>query len=184
MNFFYLILVSALFFGCGQDTDKTAEQPISQRSPQTQYGTPAEITGYIQTIGPFIRVISEAEITVQQQVNDQSGQATGKNLSRAMQEVLPSLREAFKNFDKVEPPPLLAPLHKDIKQLFSLRLDAYNDTIKGWELEQSAEESDLYVRAENKMKEANILSQKLNQEMAKIQQSLIDQAESNKTTQQ
>ena len=101
-----------------------------------------------------------------------------------MQEVLPSLREAFKNFDKVEPPPLLAPLHKDIKQLFSLRLNAYNDTIKGWELEQSAEESDLYVRAENKMKEANILSQKLNQEMAKIQQSLIDQAESNKTTQQ
>jgi hypothetical protein len=179
MKLVILLIVPTLFYGCGQDPEKTVEQPTAQ----TQYGPPAKITAYLQTIGPLIRTVSQTEMAVQKQVNA-SGKATGENLSAAMQEVLPSLQEAFYTFDKIEPPPLLAPLHKDIKKIFVLRLDAYNQTIKGWKLEQAKEESDLYVQAEAKMKEANILSQKLNQEMAKIQQALISQTNTPSTTQQ
>jgi len=179
MKLVNLLIVFTFLYGCGQEPEQAVKQPTAQ----TQYGTPAEVTVYLQTMGPLIRTVSQAEITVQKQVNA-SGKATGKNLSAAMQEVLPSLQEAFYTFDKIEPPPLLAPLHKDIKKIFALRLDAYNQTIKGWELEQAEEGSDLYVQAEAKMKEANILSQKLNQEMAKIQQTLIGQTSTPPTTQQ
>ena len=175
MKFKLSLFLFALLWGCAQEPEKNREQPPpppETESVDTPYGKSGEIATYLATIGPFIRTVSQAEMAVQEQVGS-GGKATGANLSMAMESILPSLRQAQEKFNEVEVPPLLAPLHRDIKKLFVLRIDAYDKTIEGWQQEQETQvKSELYAQAVAKMKEANELSFALNQEMKKIQLAL------------
>ena len=164
----------ALLWGCAQEPEKIPEQPSppETESVDTPYGKSGEIANYLATIGPFIQTVSQAEMAVQKQVGS-SGKATGANLSKAMNSILPSLRQAQEKFNAVEVPPLLTPLHRDIEKLFVLRIDSYDKTIKGWQQEQETQEkSELYAQAVAQMKEANELSFALNQELKKVQLAL------------
>ena len=63
----------------------------------------------------------------------------------------------------VPPPPLLSPLHNDIKKMMVLRLAGYETTSRGWAKEQQDGSIEAYSEAEDKLREARQLSIALNQ---------------------
>ena len=89
-----------------------------------------------------------------------------------MEQVRPRLEEALGLLEKIEPPPVLAPLHRDIKKLMIVRRDAYRLTIAGWHKEQEDSDMSLYKGAETKLAEANQIIQQLNEDLKKINASL------------
>ena len=114
--------------------------------------------------------------SIQQGVHGQvgtSGAGTGQNLSRVMEEARPRLQKLHEDFSRLTPPPLLAPLHRDIEKLMVLRLAAFDATRKGWQLEQEQGDSKrLYTEAEDKLREANELSAGLNDQLKEINTAL------------
>jgi len=164
------ILLSLLAGGCGQ---REPEPP----PPMTPYGSPQEITAYLQAIDPLVQQMGAIQREVDQVIGT-SGSATGKNLAPAMEKGRPRLQQALAEFEKITPPPLLAPFHGRIKKLMVLGVDAYGATVEGWHLEQANDTrfESLYAQGGQKMAEAKALSEQLNEEMQKIQQALIQAA--------
>ena len=172
ISFFLLAL------GCGnsQDETNTIPQPVpAESAPKTEtpYGDSAQVKAYLTAINPFIQEVGKIHLDVNKVVGT-SGRATVANLAPAMKKAKPRLQSAIESFTKIEPPPLLASLHADIKKLMLHRLDAYETTIRGWDREQDDGKLDpaLEAQAENALNAANQLIRSLNQEMAQIYQVL------------
>ncbi len=170
---FFMALLLATAIGCGTSEDQMNEPPSQLQAAETPYGSEPEISAYLQAVNPYIRLVGELQLEVER-ARSTSGKATGKNLSEMMEQVRPRLEEALGLLEKIEPPPVLAPLHRDIKKLMIVRLDAYRMTIAGWHKEQEDEDSDmsLYKGAETKLAEANQIIQQLNEDLKKINASL------------
>jgi hypothetical protein len=110
---------------------------------ETPYGSLQEVEDYLRVVSPFIQEI----VAVQQQYeqglasagsNPGSRRGTGENLADTAAAIRPRLLNLLDEFGNLEPPPLLAPFHRDTKQLIVARLDAYGATISGWEAEGQA----------------------------------------------
>ena len=168
---FFMALLLATAIGCGTSEDQMNEPPSQLQATETPYGSEPEISAYLQTVNPYIRLVGELQLEVDGVVST-SGKATGKNLSEMMEQVRPQLEEALGQLEKIEPPPLLAPLHRDIKKLMIVRLDAYRLTIAGWYKEQEDSDMSLYKGAETKLAEANQIIQQLNEDLKEINASL------------
>ena len=157
--------------GCGRQEESSSRPEEEIQAPQTPYGSVEEVRSYLEKINPYIQEIGRIQAEVDHQVGS-SGKATSKNLATAMKEVYPRLREVLENFERIEPPPLLAPFHRDIEKLMLIRLDAYDTTIKGWQEEQKSRNTQWHQEAEAKLKQANELIVQLNAEMKKINDAL------------
>ncbi|MFL2541181.1 MAG: hypothetical protein ACJ0UT_04290 [Candidatus Latescibacterota bacterium] len=172
----FSFFVMALGCGNSQDETNTIPQPVpSESAPKTEtpYGDSAEVKTYLTAINPFIQEVGKIHLEVNKVVGT-SGQATVANLAPAMKKARPRLQHAIESFTKIEPPPLLASLHADIKKLMLHRLDAYETTVRGWDREQDDGKLDpaLEAEAEKALNAANQLIRSLNQEMAQIYQAL------------
>ncbi len=157
-------IVCLLLAACGQEPEQTQPDQSGEteaqktQSKQTQskqtrskqtgadetpYGSLQEVEDYLRVVSPFIQEI----VAVQQQYeqglasagsNPGSRRGTGENLADTAAAIRPRLLNLLDEFGNLEPPPLLAPFHRDTKQLIVARLDAYGATISGWEAEGQA----------------------------------------------
>ena len=108
-----------------------------------------------------------------------SGRGTGKNLAPAATVAKDQLNTILEKVNAVNPPPLLALFHRDMKKLIGLRLGAYDATISGWKLEQDG--SDFrghYDGAQDKYQLANEIIVSLNGQMEKILKAALQTAPS------
>jgi hypothetical protein len=167
-------------FCCGnQDGGKIPEQKAA--SPQakigeehastTHYGTKAEIETYLNRINPHVQEVGRIQLLVDKNIGS-SGRATGSNLAPVMKGTKPNLAAILDTLTGVNPPPLLSSFHSNFKKLVTLRIAAYDITIRGYELEQNTGDLSLYNKAEANLDEANKLIVLLNEEMGKIMESL------------
>ena len=164
---FFLALLLIAAIGCGSGDDQVAQDASKQESTVTSYGTLEEVSGYLRSVNPYIRTVGELQVEVDKVVGT-SGKATGQNLAVVMEAVRPRLKTALEQFEKIQPPPLLAPLHRDIKKLMLVRLEAYDITLKGWQAEQATEDTTIYKDAESKLAAANQMIEQLNQDLREI----------------
>jgi len=174
-----IFILFLLVLGCGRQEEKPAPQPQepSASAAQTPYGSVEEVKAYLGKIQPFIQEVGKIQAEVDKVVGS-SGKATGENLASVMERMRPRLKAAMDSFEKISPPSLLAPLHRDIQKLMVIRLDAYTNTTRGWQRERESGDLSLYEEAETKLKEANDLISQLNAEMKKIHLSLQNAAPS------
>jgi uncharacterized phage infection (PIP) family protein YhgE len=167
-RYLYLFAAAAVTLnGCGRK-DKEA---------QTPYGSPAEVAAYLQKARPFIHQVSAYEVELHGKVGT-SGQASGQNLSAAMEAIKPRLQESLRQFEQIDPPALMAPFHRDMKKLMVTRLEAYDNTIKGRQLELASGDTTLYKKAEQQLMEANQISLQLNEQIRQINQAIQQAAAS------
>ncbi|MFC1525351.1 hypothetical protein ACFL6X_00915 [Candidatus Latescibacterota bacterium] len=146
----------------------------------TPYGTTAEVAAYLEQIGPYVQEIGSIQNAVEQALatgeqGDAIRRGTGRNLAaRATEtEARPAIQALLARFDELQPPPLLAPFHRDTRKLMALRLEAYEALVSGSEAEQESREyRSYYDEAQEKLRLANQQIQALNREMARITQSL------------
>ena len=167
--FSLLVVLSLVAVSCGK---KPEDKPPSATS--TPYGSPQEIAAYLQVIDPLVMQLNNAHQELYKQVGT-SGRATGANLAEAMQQGRPQLQQALAQLEKISPPSLLAPFHEKLKKLVQLRLDAYGQTIDGWQLEQAKDPQfkHHYDQGEQQLAEAQSLGSQLGEERQQIQQALI-----------
>lgn len=163
-----LLVLPLVMAGCGK---KPEDKP--QPASSTPYGSPQDVTADFQAIDPLVQQMGAIQREVDQAVGT-SGTANGTNLAPVMEKNRPLLLQVLTAFEKVPPPPLLAPFHEKIKKLMVTGLDAYGATAKGWQLEQekNPQFATIYAQDAKKMAEAKALSTELNGEMVKIQQVL------------
>ena len=166
------LLASTIFTMCSPGDDPEDSKPSADRQPSsataTAYGSTEAVNEYLTAIDPFIQRIGTIQAKVDE-VLGSSGKGTGENLAPAASDARERLNQLFVEFDAVKPPSLLAPFHRDIKKLISLRLEAYAATVDGWELEQGGGDfRGNYDHAQSNYKEANEVIVGLNGEMAKI----------------
>lgn len=169
MKRFLLLLVLVLSMAdCG---GKPPEKP--QATAASPYGSPQEVSAYLQAVDPLVQQMGAIQREVDQAIGS-SGTATGRNLAPVMEKNRPLLLQVLTNFEKIPPPPLLAPFHEKIKKLMVTGLDAYGTTVKGWQLEQekNPQFKTIYAQGAQKMAEAKALSIELNGDLGKIQQAL------------
>ncbi len=164
---FFLALLLIAAIGCGSGDDQVAQDSSKQGSTETSYGTLEAVSGYLVSVNPYIRTVGELQMEVDKVVGT-SGKATGQNLAAVMEGVRPRLKTVLEDFEKIQPPPLLAPLHRDIKNLMLVRLEAYDITIKGWQAEQDSKDMSVYKGAESKLAAANQMIEQLNQDLKEI----------------
>lgn len=167
-RFLQLLVLSLVMAGC---SEKPAEKPPVASS--TPYGSPQEVTAYLQAVDPLVQQLNVIHQELYQKVGS-SGKATGANLAPAMEEGRPKLQQILTQLEKTTPPPLLAPFHEQIKKVVRCRLDAYGLTADGWKQEQAKTPKfeDLYNRSEEKLSEAQQLGGQLGAERQRIQQAL------------
>ena len=181
-NFPTLFLLSPILIllACGnQNGEKIPEQKVASPKVQieekneysTPYGTKAEIETYLNRINPHVQEVGRIQLLVDKNIGS-SGRATGSNLAPVMQGIKPSLEVVLDTLSGVNPPPLLSSFHNNFKKLVTLRIVAYDTTIRGYELEQETGDLSLYEEAEANLDEANKLIVLLNAEMGKIMESL------------
>ena len=146
-----------------------------QEPEETPYGSLQEVKDYLLTVRPFVEEISMIQQQYEQGLasagsGSELRKGTGRNLAEAAVAIRPRLQNVIEEFEKVEPPPLLAPFHRDMKRLMTARLDAYGSTISGWEAQESGagDFQAMYRRAETELERANTLILQLNGEMQKI----------------
>jgi len=143
----------------------------------TSYGSAEEVRAYREQINQVIDEVNAVEQEVQETAVGSTGRATGENLAAAYERVLPRLQAVLETLDQIRPPPRLARLHRDIRRLVLLRLEAYNTVIEGWNVEQArsfAAAEPIYEQAEVKLKEANILIAQINEEIGKMEAALAE----------
>lgn len=176
-------IILALGCGSNQEETKSIPQPLpAETAPitETPYGDAVQIKSYLEAINPFIQEIGKIHLEVNKKIGT-SGKATGENLAAAMTKVKPRLIKAIDDFSQIEPPPLLATLHADIKKLMLLRKEGYEQTIRGRALEVSEGNTSTYEVAEKTLKEANQLILKLNQEMSELNKAMEQISEATQT---
>jgi hypothetical protein len=108
--------------GCGEDGGVS----------QTPYGPTGEVRAYRLQTNPLIDWVNSLEQEVQRRAVGASGQATAENLAAVYQYAQPLLQDARDSFDRIAPPPRLEALHRDMRQVMSLRLGAYAAVLEGW----------------------------------------------------
>ena len=170
------LLMASMFAACGpgeETADSQAgndQQPTSKTS--TDYGSPEEVGEYLKAIEPFIQGIGTIQSSVDKALGS-SGKGTGENLAPLATAARDQLNQLLGEFKAVQPPPLLAPFHRDIKKLIALRLEAYAATIEGWELEQGGGDfRGRYDLAQENYTDANEVILQLNEEVAEIHQAV------------
>ena len=160
MGYGFFFLVLGLVVGCG-DSDSGEETP---------FGDVDQVRVYRQALEPIIVEVSAVEAQVEAEAVGTSGAATAENLAAAYQRVLGRLTRALVDFDKLEPPPKLAILHRDVEQLLLLRLEAYTTLLEGW----SNNEEGLYEVAEARLAAANALIVGLNEQLMQVDAALAE----------
>ena len=158
---FFCAVASSLGLGCG-DGDDTS-------SP---FGSVEEVSAYRQQLEPIIVEVNEIEMDVHTSAVGSSGQATAANLAAAFERLNPRLQAALSQLESIEAPARLAPLHADICRLITLRLEAWDTLLEGW----NNEEHGLYNLAEDLLCQANGLIPALNEELAQIDLALMEEA--------
>jgi hypothetical protein len=140
---------------------------------ETAYGNSQAVSNYLVEINPYVKSISELQAEIDQNAVGSTGKATGTNLAQAIKTAKPKLQALYNRFNQLEPPPLLAGMHRDIKKLMELRLEAYDLTIKGRTREEVDMDLSLYDEAQIRFQEANQQILALNAQMKKVNQSLV-----------
>jgi hypothetical protein len=170
-------LVAAL--GCGSSEEESSQPaPAVDTSAQTAYGTVEEVSAYLETINPHIRRVGELQQTYEtalasarEGAMDRRG--TGRNLAMKAAEVRPEFKLVMDQLDAIEPPPLLAPFHRDIRKMLTTRMESFARTMEGWEVEQAEGDFEpIYRDAEAKYEAANQQILQLNTQMNRINQSI------------
>ena len=164
---YFLLVFFFSLFACGSEEEAQKAPPIP-----TPYGNAQDVTNYLTAINPHVRGVSQIQQQVDQNVGT-TGQATGKNLAAAMQEVYPALEEHQNALSAIKAPAELGSLHADILHLVKLRLEAYSTTIKGWQQEEQNGDLSLYPQAQERLNEANTLIVELNRQMQTINTALL-----------
>lgn len=176
-----LILATAMV-ACGPSEDDkpaVATPPANvDMTAETAYGTIAAVTGYLETINPHILKIGDLQkqyedalASARQGAADRRG--TGRNLAARAAQVRPEFQLVLDELDAVQPPPLLAPFHRDTRKMLAARIDALARTMEGWEVEQAGGDfAPIYRDAEAKYEAANQLILQLNTQMNRINASV------------
>ncbi len=167
-----LLLLSLSACG-GQEEEGKQTAPSS--AVKTPYGSIEDVTSYFGAVESFIREISEIQNEVDKQLGS-SGKGTGANLGPAASEAEPRLQKLLEDIELIEPPPLLAPFHRDTKKLMLLRLEGYAALVKGWQLETAGGEGfqSHYDEATTRFADANSLIGRLNLEKRNINESILE----------
>lgn len=177
-----IVLPLFLLASCGRPQEETPSADSAAAdavaTAGTAYGSVAEVTTYLASLNPHIQRIGqlqaqyeEALAEARQEASQRKG--TGRNLADKAAAVKPELQAILRALDAIEPPPLLAPFHRDTRKLVATRLEAYGRTVEGWAAEQKGDEfASLYRQAEAKLDEANQLIIQLNAQMQQINAAL------------
>ncbi|MBT3342919.1 MAG: hypothetical protein HN712_00035 [Gemmatimonadetes bacterium] len=174
--------LALLLTACGQSTPEQETDQQATEAAATDFGSAADVQAYLQNIGPHVQRISELQALYETALatgadDSVDRRGTGRNLATKAADAKPQLQELLVTFDTIEPPPLLAPFHRDVRKLINLRLDAYGKTIKGWDAELAGGEHEaIYGEVEKTLAEANQLIQALNEQMVQITTSLASAA--------
>jgi hypothetical protein len=171
------LLLALLVNACG----KTEEEPPPQTESQsidtaqsTAYGSLADVSAYLEQINPHILQIGtlqmeyeEALASAKQGTADRRG--TGHNLAVKAAAVEPGFQAILEDLEAIQPPPLLAPFHRDTRKMLTARIEALTRTMEGWDVEQQGGDFEaVYRDAEAKYEAANQLILQLNTQMNKI----------------
>jgi len=139
---------------------------------QTPYGPADQVRSYRLQTNPLIDWVNSLEQEVQRRAVGASGQATAENLAAVYAYAHPLLQAARDSFDRLAPPPALEPLHRNMRQVMDLRLQAYGVVLEGWALQREQGENpqsdSLYQRAEALLAQANDLVVAVNQELQAV----------------
>ena len=176
-------------------------QPTIDMTAATAYGTVADVSGYLETINPHIMRIGELQqnykealdsarqgaydrrgtfawarmppssASARQDASDRRG--TGRNLAAKATAVKPGFQTVLGELDTMQPPPMLAPFHRDTRKMVAALIDALGRIIEGWEVEQQGGEFEaVYRDAEARYEAANQLIVQLNTQMNRINTTL------------
>jgi uncharacterized protein YoxC len=145
-------------WGCGGDENKA----------ETPYGNAEDVRVYREQINPLIDEINAIEMEVQETAVGASGQATAANIAAACELLCQRLRAVLEELEAIEPPALLAPLHREVRQVVLLRLEAYNAVLEGL----GEQDEQLFSEAVEKLNQANVLAAQLNEDLEEVDQTL------------
>lgn len=158
----WVVLAAALglsaLAGCGDD------------GQDTPFGQADAVRDYRAALNPIIDEVSAIEQEVTARAVDSAQVAVDADLSAVYQEVRPRLSAALADFDRLEPPRRLAELHADIRQLLSLRLEAYQLVMDGY----AAGDTSVYPTASAKLRQANALIPDINARLCEVDVALGD----------
>ena len=170
MRFLSTLLLTVIISSCGTDQKEQKSEP---KVTATAFGSANEVRQYMQAVDPFIVQVSSIHQKIYTAVGTSSS-ATGENLTTIIQEInaIEKMKDLIENFNHLTPPPLLAPLHRNIEKLMVLRADSYNLAAQGWSLEADAQGTELYQQSEDKFKQANALSLELNHQLEDVNKAL------------
>ena len=178
LPFLLFLLTLAAACGTSEQGDQAETPAPAAESPQTAYGSVADVETYLQAINPLVMehntLLSKyQEVLASGRDDSRNRVATEDNLAAQAAEVKPSLEALLTEFDAVEPPPLLAPFHRDVRKMFVKRIESMTKTMAGWEAKQAGNESDsIYRDAEATYEEANQITLQLNTHMQRINASM------------
>ena len=158
-----LALLAALLAGtgCGDDGE-------GQKTP---YGKAAKVRAYRDQVDAIVQAVNAVQDEMERAAVGSTGRATGENLATAVVRLGPQLQAALERLDSIEPPERLAGLHAEMRRLIQLRLEAFDQVVEGWEVEQTnsfAGAEPFYDQAESKLGEASALASRVNEELEKV----------------
>jgi hypothetical protein len=156
-----------LLAGCG-DGDKTA---------MTAYGRADQVRAYRDRIDAVIADANAVQDGIEAAAVGTAGEATGENLSAALEQFRPQLVLALAELRGLDPPESLAGLHAEMERLLTLRLEALDQVAVGWSVEQAesyAAAQPLYEEAESKLNEARDLAANVNEDLAAVDVALAE----------
>jgi hypothetical protein len=178
------LLLTFFVLSCGKTEEEASANGQSESAPpdmtaSTAYGSVAEVSTYLNAINPHIETIGRLQKDYEEQALASSRQGaserrgTGRNLAEKAVAVRPRLQSELDALDAIQPPPLLAPFHRDTRKMLAARIDALRHVIAGWELQQAGDDYEVAFReAEAKFESANQLILQLNTQMDRINTSL------------
>jgi hypothetical protein len=158
LNLSVALLMMWSVSGCGDDDEGV------------RFGDPLVVRDYRDALNPIIDEVSAIEAQVQQRAVGSSNVATAANLNAVYTDVRPQLLEVLVEFDRLTPPRRLLDLHRDIRSLMILRLDAYRIVMEGY----AAADSSVYAIAEGVLQQANELILDINLGLCEIDVALSD----------
>ena len=147
---------------------------------ETPYGSAEEVRNYRERIDWIVDEVNRVQEEMERMAVGTSGQATGRNLAAAYERLAPRLESVLEELDRIEPPPKLAELHRRIRRLILLRLEALGRAAEGWRVEQatSFEEAEpLYGEAEERFDQADALAAQVNEELEEVDVALAEEGE-------